>query len=893
MANINALRPLLSDISNVQMQSDGYALWMVWPGEINPVVLQTLEDYGGIPVVEDENQALWFFFSNDVLLASARLSVWSRFNSLIMGLYVFPASIKAGENSHKYMECDEAFWSLASKPETAFQVWVHTSLKSVVESTPGLKLAEAAEQSPGKGWSSLEVDARLPYQSHQGWYSILHPVGNPLDKEFQTGWRDFFSHLESVLQRGKFRFIMHDFFLMFPLDSIRQVKSWCRDFLSLIARLKAENPGQYWPCVLAVVERRGLNLNEDLPQKSNVVWEHLVPDYPHMFMRTAFTLGEEFIVHNVRFTSPTKSSDDWASVSLQSEEKAASGSLPQLISAKLLLGKNTPCFYCGQTSHTPADCPSKDLEPLETGIWTEVAKLGFQSMMEAIASIEVKLAEHGPAEERKKYLSKAIREKDAEGAMLRAIYDIAWPLQSRSISFFWRLRNKDIGKAAKDLAPLDNNPVWGALEGLSVREPHEFDKELQNLSVRYPQDFRIMSLRGFSAMEQGALDKAEGFWKEAEVYSAHPAVKGWHMLLQARALEVGGKPAYGLSLYEQASRFFFAWQEMTYRILVCRVKCGFSEAALGALVPLIDRNGHYFNRALIDPELERGYIQTQTCLFGLWSTMEQRARNEAAALKRMRDELPTWFASGNTFAEEVAGRIDKLLRFEEINNYVAFQKLVNGRQQLEKDVQDYVLHEARSYKNNFRSFTERLRVIREESAWFPFPSVLVEFNKTYNKSVANMNWALQANFHNPDAFRKAQVLMEKETERLRKLENRLRFLRIIRDSTLFLLSVAEKFFWMEIVGLLLIFIVMPLILLYGEKIGLDLSSSIIAKERWLVQKALFIVISILAAGIACLRTVFRFEDIRDKILNKARVAAVVKEKNGTSPKRKAKTSPRT
>lgn len=891
MANMNALRPLLSDISNVQMQSDGYALWVVCPDEINSVVLQTLEDYGGIPVIEEGSQALWFFFSVDVLLASARLSVWSRFNSLIMRLHVFPASIKAGENSHKYMECDEAFWSLESAPEAAFQIWVHNSLKGMVESTPGLKLAGASEQAPGKDWFSLEVDARLPYQSHQGWYSILHPVGNPLDKEFQTGWREFFSQLEAALQRGKFRFVMHDFFLMFPLDNLRQIKSWCRDFLSLIARLKEENSEQYWPCVLAVVERRGLNINEDLPQKSDVVWEHLVPDYPHMFMRTAFMLGEEFVVHNVRFASSTKSPEDWASISLQSEEKGVSGSLPQLLSARLLLGKNAPCFYCGQTSHGPADCPSKELEPLETGIWTEVAKLDFQTMMEATGDIEVKLAESGSAEDRKKYLANAIREKDAQGVMLKAVYDIAWPFQSRSISFFWRLRNKDIGKAAKDLAPLDNHPIWEALEDLSEKEPNEFDKELQTLSVRFPQDFRIMSLRGFSAMEQGALEKAEAFWKEAEMYSAHPAIKGWHILLQARALEVGGKPTHALMLYEQASRFFFVWQEMTYRILVCRVKCGFSEAALAALVPLIDKNGHYFNRALIDPELERGYIQAQTCLFGLWSAMEQRARDEVASLKRMRDELSTWFASGNSFAEEIAVRIDKLLRFETVNNYVAFQRLVNGRQQLEKDLQDHVLREARAYKNNFRSFSERLRVIREESAWFPFPSVLVEFNKNYNKSVANMNWALQANFHNPDAFKKAQILMEKETGRLKKLENRLKFLRIIRDSTLFLLSVAEKFFWMEIVGLLLIFIVMPLVLLYGEKIGLDLSSSIIAKERWQVQKALFIVISILAAGIACMRTVFRFEYIRDKILNKARAAAAARESSGTPPKRKTKPAP--
>ena len=97
------------------------------------------------------------------------------------------------------------------------------------------------------------------------------------------------------------------------------------------------------------------------------------------------------------------------------------------------------------------------------------------------------------------------------------------------------------------------------------------------------------------------------------------------------------------------------------------------------------------------------------------------------------------------------------------------------------------------------------------------------------------------------------------------------FLRVVRDSTLFLLAVGETFLWLEVAAIICIFALIPILLVYGDKIGMDLAASVIAKQRWDVQKALFIVLSVVALGIAALRTVLRFERIRDKVLTKAKV----------------------
>lgn len=836
MANLEALRSHLSQINHLQVQADGYALWMMWHGEANPVVLQTLEDYGGLNIAEESGQALWFFFSTDALLAAARLGVWSRFNPLPFGLQIFPARFQAGQQGDKNLILDDSIWRQELKTPSEFQIYVHSSMAKTVEMSPGLSLQPLGA---GSGldislWSQLEVDPRLPYQSPQSWYVLLRPVGNPVEKSFQLGWRDFFGQLEALLQRNKFRFTVQSNFVMFPLDSLRQFRIWCHDFLSLIQRLKEENPEHYWPTVMAVVDRKGLSMNEDLPQKIGLDWEHLIPDYPHMSVRNALMLGEEFAAHDVRFAPARHQPDDWVSLSLRDEGSKGGGALPQLAPIGLILGSYPPCFYCGQRSHEAAKCPSRFIDPIESSAWPKIAQMDFSAMRDGVRAIDALLDKAEDEEARLAAISAGMKEETSAGLMLKAFYDTIWPVQLRAVGFFWRARDKDLQKAAKKLAPLDNNPAWDLLGSFNLKSRQEIDEEIQRLSLKQSKDFRLLCLRGFYAMEGGDLEKAEKFWKDAEMNSPHPIVQSWHTFLQARALECLGQFSKAAGMYDQVSRLCPSWLDAEYRRAVCLVKSGFSEQALSSITGLISKSGHFFNKALVDPELERGYIQVMATLYGLWVGMEARAKEEEGNLHRMRDELGTWFLPENPFAGEISERIMKVLQTASVKNYVAFQMLVTGRAQIERDIQAHVLDEARSYKNLFRSFNARLKVVHEESAWFPFPKTLVEFNRSYNESVENANWALTANLHSPESFRKAQLLVEKEGARLKKLEGRLKLLKVVRDGTLFILSMIETFLWLEITGIILIFAVLPLFLVYGDKLGMELLVDAISRDRWQV-----------------------------------------------------------
>ncbi len=865
MARLEALRSKQSEVRDAIMQADGFGLWFIWQAELNPVLEQTLEDYGGVKCAAEGAQSLWFFFSPEIFLALARLSVWSRFNQLAVTMQVFPARLRVGQNEKKQLIFDEPFWKQELDVESGFKVWVHPGSAMAARAIPGMSLKKKtlSKGMSDSDWDLLEVDARLPYQPSMGWYAILRPVGNPLDKAFQVGWREFFGQIEPLLQRNKFRFTIHDFFLVFPIESMRLCRSWCNDLLTLIDKLKTDSPQHYWPCVQAIVDRKNLTFSEDLPHKVGLDWEQLSPDYPHMSMRNALFMGDDFKIHEVGFAVRNHDQNDWTNISLNTGEQLIGYTLPQLVPTNLVLGPYRHCFYCGQRSHPTAECPTRSMPEHGRDAWDHLADLDIEEMVKASCEINKRVAEG-------QSVAGLAQDDSPEGVFYRTLYELNWPVQVRSISTFWRMKNRDPNKAFANLSPENDSPAWGVLHDFSTLDPGDAEKTLHTLLVRFPKDFRLMCLKGFLAIEKGDVGQAISAWKEAELFCNVPFQQGWLMLLQARAIEYDLRLPQAIAQYEQILRILPNWAEAAYRRMVCTVKSGFADKAISVITTMVARDANCFNMILLDTELERGSTQIHTAFSALFENARNRAKEEADSLKAMRAGLDSWFLPAHPFAAQAGGQIERLLHLSEIQNFVAFQKVIRGRALLDQESQSLVKKEAGDFKSKFKEFTEKLRHIHGEAAWFPFPKALGEFNKNYNLAVANLNWALQANLQLPEAFKKAQLLAEQEEARLKKLESRLRFLRIIRDSTLFMLSTLQVFIALVIVGFLCIFVILPLLIMYGDRIGLNWTVSAISENRLYMQKALFFLLCVLAFGVAILRTVIRFESIKAKVFSKAK-----------------------
>lgn len=872
MISLKSLQVKSQDDLEPILKSRGYCLWISWVGnEVNSVLEHTLEDYGGLKVRYAENQAMWFFFSIDAFLAAAKLEVWAKFNALAVCIQIFEGELEASPDEHYLINLPEALWQQNIEPPSKFDVYVLMDDLPQDNALSGISLAPArvpAGFAPGP-WHTPQVDQRLPYKSTLNWYAVLKPVGNVKDNNFQVGWREFYSKVDDILQRNKIRFTIHDSYLMMQIDSLRQFRQWCRDFLALVERSKAdEEDGKYWPCVMGVVDRKKLSFNNDLPQQIPLDWDQLMPDYPHMILRDAVLLGPDFQIHEVRFAYGQHDPTSWSNVSLRAKDETSKGMLPNLSPGSMVYGENEYCFYCGHRSHRTQDCPSKLLETPMPKIWNSVAAYDLATMKKGINEIDsmVKSSGHDA-------LYRLFDSNDLPGILTLAIYSINSTVQMRSIPTFWKLRGKQYPKATEDLTPEDDSPIWGVLRTLSGRDLVTVDKEMQNLQIRFPRDYRVFSLHGFVAMERGDYAKADEYWRQAHLLS-HPGVmQSWHLFLIARLAEYQGNFYDAIAKYDRVLENTSTWLEAEYRKIVCYVKSGFSGRAVPMIYPLITRDPNFFNWLLLDPELERGYTNILYTLSAYWRETGLQVHEQSAALQNLAKELHNWFTEDNEFLVNTTKQINHLLSLAELQNFVPYQAVIQGRDRLDRDFQIKIVNEVKGYKRTFNSFLERLSKIRDEAAWFPFPKMLADFNRNYNSCAANLNWVAHNNMHVAEVFKKAQELAEREEHRLDKLEKRMRFLRIVRDGTLFALIVFKKFMWMELAGLAMVLLIFPLLVYYGTEAGLTWVYDLFTEQQWAIQKGAIIIISILSLTIASVWTVLRFEPIREKVFTKAQEQA--------------------
>ena len=888
MATLAQLCENLPVVDDPQLDSEGICLWLSWPEGVEPPVLQTLEEYGGVAITREPNRELWFFFSTHAFFAAARLAIWARFNQSALLVRAFGASLLVARSGERALDIPQSILAEPQCDPQQFQLWAHenilptaVSVLGITASGPATLAARADTAAEVKAaWTSLAVDSRLPYQSSLGWYVVMRPVGSTSDKKLLTAWRDFYPHIESILQRGKFRYNVQEYNLFFAIEGVRQLKSWLKDYFAVISRLQTELPGVYWPCVSAIVERKGLLFNNELPQRLGIDYTQLTPDFPLMVKRTALTLGVEYVFHEARFMPIHNGPDDWCSVALSGSGSAEGIRLPNLVPA-VALGSHPICFYCGQRSHAPRDCPTRTLGPREEDTWKQLAQLDFAAMRETVKKVDEALAASDGRD-----ISSILQESSSVSSAIKAIYDVVWPVQLRSVPLFWRAKDKDLSRIRPPEKKELESPAWGILDLFTQKLPEEIDQDLATAISRAPRDYRLLSLRGFLAMEKGDWNKAMFFWKEAEQASPYPAITEWHTFLRARALECQNNLPEAIILYDQISRACPGWIFTLYRKLVCDVKSGFSGQAVPVIGKLIQKDGNIFNRILIDPELERGKIQIFSALVGVLRAMEERATEEETKLNGLLGELPQWFDKDHSVAEKLTERINELLRLSKVKNFVTLQSLATGRAQIEQDFDDYLSTETARLREVFRKSTERLLAIREQVAWFPFARAITEFNSNYDESLANLNWVMNANFAKPEDFKRAQGLESQQVERIKYLESRMRTLCMVRDATLFILTLIETFFWIQIAGIILIFIVLPLLLVYGDTFGLNWSETLLSSHQWQIQKALFMLLSISAVGLAALRTVLRFDKIRDKVLKKAMEPPKKKKEKATKKSKK-------
>ncbi len=890
MASLSSLLKQMPTITQSRMVASGYGVWLAWSGGLHNAISHTLKDYGALKMASEEGQSFWFSQSQDIFRALARLRIWAKLNSMTVFCQVIPVTFQVAYDLTPSLSVPAEFGRQEAEVPDDFEIWIHPKMKETVLEVRGLELKPVA-MVPGLAsgpWLLLSADQGLDYESSLSWYYIIKPLGKMGEKQRILGWRNFFSELETVISRVGLKFITDpgDGTVIIPLDNIRLLRTWCGEVLNLIRTLKDGEGEHYWPCVMATMRQGDLPLNKDLLGRVGLDWNKLTPDIPYLQFKDAFSLGEQFQLKDVNKKGDTETLDSWCTIStLAGDDLEQRGALEVALAGKLIMGESE-CFYCGLKNHDSRQCPSRALTSLDGQVWPRLARIDMTDYPAGVAAIDADIDPEKPLEGLQNLLYQGDKLKNL---LMRAIFEINAPDNLRMLQMIWRNRGKEWNEGFSELAPEEGEYIWAALESLRVMDYERSEELLRKAILKYPRSYQPQSLLGFIYMENGDLNQAEFYWQEAERLSYTPMQQSYFLYLQARLQENAGELKEAANLFQRAYTVASGgWREPLYRQGVCMVKMGFTGQALDIFLELIDRDPNLFNRILIDPELERGRIHILNSLWDKWDAAESGLGEDKKLLAEYTSDVAQRFEEGHDFFNPATERLKQMGKLAEVNNYVAYRKLETGIDKFSLDLEKEVVIEIKRMNRKLEHLFDRLKEVQGEAAWFPFPKLLLEFNRDFNYCVEKIRWIKVQHLKKADNFRAAMRYIVEIESRIDKLQGQLVTLRIVRDSTLFIMIMGRSFIWFELVGLALAIVALPVFIYLTQATPDFWLVNMVDKHRWDVQKGLIFGLSFMALVLALLKSLFSFERKKRELFRQAGVDLETGKPVKTAGKKKKK-----
>lgn len=882
MPSLAKLLDKLPEIDQSRLVASGFGVWVAWKGDLNKAVRNTLSEYGALLLVEESDQALWFCNTTELFRALARLKIWAKVNPIPVFCQALPLTFLVNYEMEYSVSISASLDRQDARVPSDFEVFVHPKLKSRVESVPGLStdVKGTGDGLAAEEWLNLVVDQELDYQTVCKWYFVIKPLGSLPDKDSITSWREFSNEIIELLRRLGLKYVsdLEAGVIYFPLDNFQLLKSFSSEILTLIREAKEDPDRKHWPVVMVAILQGNMQFSSEIPKKIGLDWNRLAADYPHVHLMDGFLLSEWFHMNEVRYGTEAVSLDSWCTIALRDGSGSVGPGTMQVALPNVLVSMDgEECFYCGQTNHPSGQCPTRRLDIPRQQVWQNLARINIEDFSKGLIGIDADVTADDFSNS---MLALINSDKQLESVLAQGILEINSSAQLRMLKLVWRNRGKMWSDGFKDLAPIEKGVMWDALYEIENGDYNKAEGLIHQAQLQFPRSYQPHSLLGFLNLETGKLSQALFHWQEAERMSYTPLQKGYFAFLQGRLLEVEGNLKDAINIFKHANTFSPTWIDPVYRQGVCMVKMGFTGQAMDMFTDLIGRDPHVFNRILIDPELDRGRMQIMSALWERWSETEDEVKAVRDRVDTLIEDIAKRFDDSHSYYETANEELERLKKVGETNNYVAYNQLLTGTERFKASLDAKVKREIKRIDANLDYQTERVREVQKEAAWFPFPKLLVEFNRDFNFCVDKINWIKTQNLKNPDDFRRSLTYLDDIEDHIDTLQKRLVTLRIVRDSTLFVLMLGRSFIWMELVGLGLALVAMPAIIYFTQDMTGHWLVETLREQRWEFTKGLVIILSVLCLAGAAIKSALAFDRRKRELFEQ-----LDEEIRGSAPKR--------
>ncbi|RJX32757.1 MAG: hypothetical protein C4531_06100 [Desulfurivibrio sp.] len=322
-------------------------------------------------------------------------------------------------------------------------------------------------------------------------------------------------------------------------------------------------------------------------------------------------------------------------------------------------GKIRECFYCGMTSHAPANCPSKFISMKVRGM-DQVGYLPFEELNAVYKKI---FPDYSDCSEKcAAGIKPAQLRQDRELLVFVAYLDLNLIYQLRFLAnTAFNLNPKWEGQDSTDNINIDSRNLHLGLDCLRVGQYTQAEELLTRESKRRDgkQFFATVGL-AFWALEQGRAKDMGHYLERAKNIASQEKELLYSQLLLSRYYELHNdfwkaKEAVNLAIKVNADVL-----ECQYRKIQHNVRYGFDEGDLRRLRVLMLGQKEMFMTALLDPLL----LQVQGLVNDLAIELMQYQRQEAAKNMAMAEtesaELSYWFDQQDPFLEENSRALNEL-----------------------------------------------------------------------------------------------------------------------------------------------------------------------------------------------------------------------------------------
>ncbi|MGD9162728.1 MAG: adenylate/guanylate cyclase domain-containing protein [Desulfobacteraceae bacterium] len=262
----------------------------------------------------------------------------------------------------------------------------------------------------------------------------------------------------------------------------------------------------------------------------------------------------------------------------------------------LISGDHTPCFYCGNQSHSTMNCPSKMITEL-TGY---VEKLGYMTL-ENINSIFLSYLQVAQND-----LSniESMNKNSPVYAAHNAFYELKSTYQLRLFRTIWNTKEDHWNRIRISAEENDRGGLlWIGLDCLRVSNLEQVESIINGEIKKKNTDYKVYCLAGLMYIERNQLRAASSMLKKALDLAVRTPEKIYIIFLRYRIHTLLNESSKAREMLRKILKLSPHCTEATYLDIVSKFSNRNMSSAVDQLIKLIRKNRDYYIISLIDPDL--------------------------------------------------------------------------------------------------------------------------------------------------------------------------------------------------------------------------------------------------------------------------------------------------